>query len=56
MTVKLDIADGRTLAWLHRHGEVLESRDDGAHLFVRVRLHPNDAARLNRQLGIATRH
>ncbi|MGK9234166.1 GTPase HflX [Inquilinus limosus] len=56
MTVKLDIADGRTLAWLHRHGEVLEARDDGAHLFVRVRLHPNDAARLHRQLGIATRH
>lgn len=56
MTVKLDIADGRTLAWLHEHGEVLEARDDGAHLFVRVRLHPNDAARLHRQLGIATRH
>ena len=56
MTVKLDIADGRTLAWLHEHGEVLEARDDGAHLFIRVRLHPNDAARLHRQLGTAPRH
>jgi GTP-binding protein HflX len=53
LTVKLDIADGRTMAWLHSHGEVLESRDDGAHVFVRVRLHPNDAARLHRQLGTA---
>ena len=53
VTVKLDIADGRTMAWLHSHGEVLEARNDGANVFVRVRLHPNDAARLHRQLGTA---
>jgi GTP-binding protein HflX len=51
VTVRLELSDGRTLAWLHEHGEVLDRRADARHVFVRVSLMPADVARLNRQLA-----
>jgi GTP-binding protein HflX len=51
ITVRLDLADGKTLAWLHRNGEVLDRREDDRHAYVRVSLAPADVARLNRQLA-----
>jgi GTP-binding protein HflX len=53
ITVRLDLADGKTLAWLHRNGEVLDRREDDRHAYVRVSLTPADVARLNRQLAEA---
>ncbi len=53
ITVRLELADGRTLAWLHSHGEVLDSRRDDQHTYVRVSLSSADIARLNRQLAEA---
>lgn len=34
----LDVVDGRRLAWLYANGDVLERRDDGEHVHIRVRL------------------
>jgi len=47
----LSYADGKTLAWLFEHGEVLERSDeeDGVHL--RVSLDPADSARLKARLA-----
>jgi len=47
----LPYADGKTLAWLFEHGEVLDRSDeeDGVHL--RVSLDPADSARLKSRLG-----
>ena len=45
----IDLADGKTLAWLYAHGEVIERTDDEVHAHVKVRLDPADAARFARQ-------
>lgn len=42
----ISLADGATLAWLYRRGEVLSRSDDDAHAHLRVRLDPADLARL----------
>ncbi len=47
----VSLADGKTLAWLHQKGEVLDRRDDDEVAHLRVRLDPVDAARLDRRLG-----
>jgi GTPase len=46
--VRLDIplSDGRTLAWIYRHGEVLGRRDDNEAAHLSVRLSEADIARL----------
>src|SRR5262249_9103188 len=46
--VRLDIplADGRTLAWIYRRGEVLGRRDDNDAAHLSVRLSEPDLARL----------
>ncbi len=46
--VRLDIplTDGKTLAWIYRHGEVLGRRDDGEAAHLSVRLSEADLARL----------
>lgn len=36
--MSLDASDGRRLAWLYANGDVLERRDDGEQVHVRVRL------------------
>ena len=47
--VRVPYADGATLAWLYRHGEVLERVDDGGETLLRVGLTPADAGRLERR-------
>ncbi|MCB9948757.1 MAG: GTPase HflX [Rhodospirillaceae bacterium] len=46
----LDLADGRTLAWLYAHGEVVSRADDDRTTHIRVRLDPADIGRLQRRL------
>ncbi|WP_207460116.1 GTPase HflX [Azospirillum sp. SYSU D00513] len=43
--IELDPADGRALAWLHEHGEVLERRDEDGLARLRVRIGEADYAR-----------
>ena len=49
--VRLDIplTDGKTLAWVYRHGEVLGRRDDAEAAHLSVRLSEADIARLRHQ-------
>jgi GTPase len=49
--VRLDIPlnDGKTLAWVYRHGEVLGRRDDNEDAHLSVRLSEADIARLRHQ-------
>ena len=51
--VRVPYADGATLAWLYRHGEVLERADDGGEARLRVGLTPADAGRLECRPGIS---
>ena len=46
--VRLDVplTDGKTLAWIYRHGEVLGRRDDSEAAHLSVRLSDADLARL----------
>jgi GTP-binding protein HflX len=49
--LSVDLADGRTLAWLHSRGDVLERHDDEAQAHLKVRLDPVDKGRLESRLG-----
>ena len=51
--VRVPYADGATLAWLYRHGEVLEYADDDGKARLRVGLTPADAGRLERRPGVS---
>ena len=51
--VRVPYADGATLAWLYRHGEVLEHADDDGEARLRVGLTPADAGRLERRPGVS---
>ena len=48
-SIRLDIplTDGKTLAWVYRHGEVLDRRDDDEAAHLSVRLSEADIARLH---------
>jgi GTP-binding protein HflX len=48
--LELDSADGERLAWLYRHGTVLDRRDADGRTHVRVALLPAEQARLERDL------
>ena len=45
----IDPADGETLAWLYRHGEVVDRTDADDAIRVQVRLSPENAARFDRR-------
>ena len=50
--LKIEASDGATLAWLYRHGEVIDRRDDEdgvAH--IQVGLDPADVGRLEKRLA-----
>lgn len=49
LDVHVPFHDGATLAWLYRHGEVVERRDDDSHAHMRVRLDPIDAQRFQQR-------
>ena len=51
--VRVPYADGATIAWLHRHGEVLACTDEGGEACLRVGLTAADAGRLQRRPGIS---
>ena len=51
--VRVPYADGATLAWLYRHGEVLEHADDDGEARLRVGLTPADAGRLEQSPGVS---
>ena len=51
--VRVPYADGATLAWLYRHGEVLEHADDEGEARLRVGLTPADAGRLGQRPGVS---
>ena len=53
--VRVPYADGATLAWLYRHGEVLEHADDDGEARLRVGLTPADAGRLEQRPGVSLR-
>lgn len=48
---RIPVADGRAVAWLHAHGEVLERRDDDAYVHMVVRLEPKELARFEADWG-----
>ena len=52
--VRVPHADGATLAWLYRHGEVLEHADDNGEARLRVGLSPADAGRLQQRPGVSS--
>ncbi len=52
MDVTLDAGDGAAIAWLHRHGEVLEMKEENGHLKLSVALSQAEAGKwLKRQEG-----
>ncbi|MEK9970476.1 MAG: GTPase HflX [Ferrovibrio sp.] len=52
MDVTLDAGDGAAIAWLHRHGEVLDMREEGGSLKLSVALSQAEAGKwLKRQEG-----
>jgi len=44
----IDAADGRLIAWLYDHGEVIERSDEGERMHLTVGLDPANLARLRR--------
>ena len=51
MELSVDLADGRALAWLYAHGQVLDRRDEEGTARLRVALDPADAARFETRLA-----
>ena len=43
--IRLHPSDGKRLAWLHAHGEVISQQDEGGQIRVQVRLTPDDERR-----------
>jgi GTP-binding protein HflX len=52
--LELDSADGERLAWLYRHGTVLERLDAAGRTHLRVALAPTEHARLGQWFSLAT--
>ncbi len=48
LEIEVDLADGAKLAWLYRHGKVIQRHDEGMVARFRVELDPADIARLER--------
>ena len=47
--LSIPLVDGAALAWLYRHGQVVERRDDESHAHVQLRLRPEDRALFERR-------
>jgi GTP-binding protein HflX len=48
----VDLADGAAIAWLYRHGEILERRDEGMEAHLVVALDAADEARFRSQFQV----
>ncbi len=53
LDLKVSLADGRMLAWLHERGEVLERHDDETFANLRVSLDPVDVARFEKRRQVS---
>lgn len=49
VNLDIDLADGAALAWLYRHGEILERQDEGMEAHLVVSLDADDEARFRSQ-------
>ncbi len=49
ISTRVSLSDGASLAWLYRHGDVLERHDEGEFAILEVGLEPADAARFERR-------
>ena len=47
--LKLDAADGGALAFAYRHGQVMERRDRGGKISLRLRVHPDEMGRFEQR-------
>jgi GTP-binding protein HflX len=47
----VDLSDGATLAWLYRHGTVVERHDEGTVAHIKVGLDPADLGRFSKRVG-----
>lgn len=54
ISTRVALSDGATLAWLYRHGDVLERQDEGEFAIIEVGLEPADAARFERRQAKTT--
>lgn len=54
LDLKLDAADGETLAWLYRHGQVLEREEQEQFMRLRVSLSPLQRARFEQRQATRT--
>ena len=52
----VDLADGATLAWLYRHGEVIDRTDRDGQAHLRVGLDAADIGRFRKRAGAEARH
>lgn len=52
LDLEVSLADGAQMAWLYRHGEVIERHDDETLAHIRVRLAPVDMDRFHHQFGV----
>lgn len=50
--VSVPPADGGSLAWVYRHGEVIARKDTDDAIQLKVRMQAEDAARLSQRLGL----
>jgi GTP-binding protein HflX len=49
VVLQVDLSDGAALAWLYKHGEVVERRDEGLAAHLSVALDDSDEARFRRR-------
>jgi GTP-binding protein HflX len=49
--ITVSLSDGKTLAWLYKHGKILARYDDDAFSHLRVSLAPEDLDRINQCLS-----
>ena len=47
--LEVDLWDGKSMAWVYAHGEVIERSDDEKSACLKVRMSPADAARFKRR-------
>ncbi|MDQ6987813.1 MAG: GTPase HflX [Mariprofundaceae bacterium] len=51
VSLRIPLGDGKTLAWCHAHGRVVEQQADGEIMLLRVHLSRADAARVRKMLA-----
>ncbi len=48
---KIDITNGKAIAWLHSHGEIIERVDDKNYANISMRISPPDLEKFNKYFG-----